>query len=97
MKTKLNAGSHYFNSKVWPKPCTHAHNQLNLGNCSPESNHGQLFLPSFGLISMVELVRELSWQGGIQRTPIMTFSIPFFEIQDSGNVFCTVAKFKGLF
>ena len=36
------------NSKVWPKPCTHTHNQLNLGNYSQESNHGQLLRPSLG-------------------------------------------------
>ena len=33
LSTKLNAGSHWFNSKIWPKPCT----QLNLGNYSQES------------------------------------------------------------
>ena len=33
---------------VCPKPCTHAHNELNLSSYGPESNHGQLFHPNGG-------------------------------------------------
>ena len=46
--TKLNARSHWFNSKFGQNHVRIRTKQLNLGNYSPESNHGQLFRPSLG-------------------------------------------------
>ena len=54
-RSELNVGPHWFNSTVWPKPSRHAHNQLYLGNYSPESNHGQLFRPNLAPSSWYSL------------------------------------------